>query len=665
MQDSVYYKAPKSLYRDYIKVIVNKTKTAPEIFSTFRERSKIPKEFTTVTASHLANNPDDCMRLIHILRAKMEPESPKFPFANYKKIRGQELIDDLAATYHIVTEDAKAAIEIGSWPPNPNRNTDEERYHAQIFNYRLEVVIAPFVDTDRSSLIIGYVNSIPGLDHGESYFEGGSYYVKTKDAVYPNTRSIRGILSCCGFYNIGGGWKKRPCLVYIDLITPCPNWQGSAGKTHIDLTPYQDLIGSVVSRLASKMPSVRLKPTIDRYERRKAEEREGLYMDKYLKPFLKDRREAIEADNSLRIKDHINQSAVWYRKEDDMRRDGFVPQAKDEHGNPSWQKTRRSFQNRISEAIEELWPNQGITREYLGISAKARAMIFFGGKIYPVTSDSIKELSELRTTHLIIIEKEGVAEPFVPLAAPFSIALAATAGQPVKYALELAKAAHKNGIRVCTLYDDDLTGRESADRFKELGFDVPRLGVDKHTIEWLQQNGHTKLNMEKFIVNYTPQFRKVWKYDAYLKTQKIETDVIIAKINPGGAEAVWKFILHKLTEVFPDKINYIDIVDEPNPEDHYPKELQDLQNYLKDLCELSYSNKWNKIQKDDLKAVDPTKDGLMNIDYKNKEIFAELDKIVKKDPNVKDVSKSIKELLDSLPSITDLKKKYDAMKEVR
>src|SRR5262249_12117235 len=159
---------------------------------------------------------------------------------------------------------------------------------------------------------------------------------------------------------------------------------GSAGKTHIDLTPYQDLIGSEVSKLANKIPSIRLK-TVDPFEHQRPAEREGLYMDKYLKPFLRARRRAIEADKTLRIRDHMNQSTVWYRNEPIMRKDSFVPKAKDENGNPSWQKTRRSFQNRIREAIEELWPGEGITREYLGISAKARAVVYFGGEIYPVT----------------------------------------------------------------------------------------------------------------------------------------------------------------------------------------------------------------------------------------------------------------------------------------
>lgn len=310
MQDSIYHSTTKSFYREYIRAIVDKTKTAPEILSTFREHKMIPQKFATVTARELSNDEELCTELVHALRARMEPESPRFPYANYKKERAQELIGDLTEIYRgsIIAEDAKASVVIGSWPDN--RNTEDARLNSQIFNYRIEAAIVPFEDTERSSVIIANINSVPGLDFGESYFEAGSYYVKTKEgSIYPCVRSIRGILSCCGFDNTGGGWKKRPCLVYIDLITPCPNWQGSAGKTHIDLTPYQETIGLVVSALANKMPSVRLNPGSSLVHG-SAAEREGLYMDKYLKPFLIERRRVVEADPSLKIRDRMNQSTV-------------------------------------------------------------------------------------------------------------------------------------------------------------------------------------------------------------------------------------------------------------------------------------------------------------------------------------------------------------------
>jgi hypothetical protein len=39
-------------------------------------------------------------------------------------------------------------------------------------------------------------------------------------------------------------------------MTPCAQWQGSAGKTSIDLKPYQNLIAETISKLAYKIPSL-------------------------------------------------------------------------------------------------------------------------------------------------------------------------------------------------------------------------------------------------------------------------------------------------------------------------------------------------------------------------------------------------------------------------
>ena len=41
----------------------------------------------------------------------------------------------------------------------------------------------------------------------------------------------------------------------------------------------------------------------------------------------------------------------------------------------------------------------------------------------------------------------------------------------------------------------DLIGRESAGAFKKLGLNVPRLGVDKKTVKWLQEDEHPKLKL--------------------------------------------------------------------------------------------------------------------------------------------------------------------------
>jgi hypothetical protein len=63
-----------------------------------------------------------------------------------------------------------------------------------------------------------------------------------------------------------------------------------------------------------------------------------------------------------------------------MRADGFEPEV-------DWATTRRSLQGRIAEAIKDLWGDK-VTREDLGIVAKARAVLYFNGERHLITSDS-------------------------------------------------------------------------------------------------------------------------------------------------------------------------------------------------------------------------------------------------------------------------------------
>ena len=89
---------------------------------------------------------------------------------------------------------------------------------------------------------------------------------------------------------------------------------GSAGKIHINLAPYQVVIAKVVSELAYKMPSIRTNPgasQIFRWVEYRLPER-GEYVSSS-KDFLRARKRNVEADSSLRTRDRLTQSGVWYR----------------------------------------------------------------------------------------------------------------------------------------------------------------------------------------------------------------------------------------------------------------------------------------------------------------------------------------------------------------
>ena len=331
----------------------------------------------------------------------MQPES-KFKLPYKKAYREKELIDSIAENYEIDTKKAQAKVVTGHYDGDGT----------QVFNYALEVVIAPRKDIGVSHAgeveFIGNINSTPSIDGGAGYFSNGNYLWFDRNGNRMSATSITSILHECGF-NTSSYYtskKRMPCVVYVNLKTPCPDWLGSAGKTHINLIPYADDIAKTVSSLAYKMPSYHGKGFAIKYESYSSIQDPDQVAKNYLITFLEERREAIEADPSLKIKDRITQSGVWYRIRPHMKKAGYEPRK-------DWGTTRRSITGSISKVIKELWPDENITREDLGIIASSRAIMLYNGKAYPVTIDNVKELAK-KGVVIIIIEKEGIADTTSP-----------------------------------------------------------------------------------------------------------------------------------------------------------------------------------------------------------------------------------------------------------
>src|ERR687886_1611054 len=78
-----------------------------------------------------------------------------------------------------------------------------------------------------------------------------------------------------------------------------------------------------------------------------------------------------------------------------------------------WNTVRKGFTSSINKVIKELWPDGSVTRESLGIVAKARAMLYINGQVYPVSFDGIDELARLKITDMIIVEKEGITDVLI------------------------------------------------------------------------------------------------------------------------------------------------------------------------------------------------------------------------------------------------------------
>src|SRR5215211_133629 len=610
-QDSIYYYKPSG-FREYIRTIADKSITISHALSTFRELKCLPERYKQMTVHELllsTISPQLIQELYNALRAGMQPES-KFKLPYKKADREKELLDSIAENYDIDTNKAQAKVVTGHYDDG-----------TQVFNYALEVVIAPRKDIGVNHAgkveFIGNINSTPSIDGGAGYFSNGNYQWFDRKGNLMSASSIISILHECGFNTSSYYTSKKimPCVVYVNLKTPCPDWLSSAGKTHINLNPYADDIAKTVSSLAYKMPSYHGKGFAIKYESYSSIQDPDQVAKNYLIIFLKERREAVEAeDPSLKTRDRITQSGVWYRIRPRMIKAGYEPRK-------DWGTTRRSLTGSISKVIKELWPYENITREDLGIIASSRATMLYKGQAYPVTIDNVKELAK-KGVAIIIIEKEGIADILAPHAEKYGIALVHTQGRLTEYGKDLIEEVKETGGSIWILVDYDAYGDQIA---KSTRTKTPRIGITRQTVKWLQQNGYPELEEVDVEEEYAPE---ISTDDEYLKHHRIELDSITAQV---GAEGLWEYILHQaeLPEFSPEGFDLnrvIDVEKISESKELYPKIVKDFLSYLDENIENLLEDEKIKI-KDELEN---TKE-LTEIEKKEEEIEDRFSDIVADD----------------------------------
>lgn len=571
-QDSIYH-YKQGEFKNFIHRIDDRSLRVSEALGEFREIKCLTNNFKQMTIQELADDPRLIVDLTSALRNGMAPES-RFRLPYKTQDREQELIQNLANNYAIDIKKAKAKIV--------TRHYRDERT-GQEFNYALEVIIAPRTDIGPQNAgeieIIGNVNSSPSIDGGEKYFDGAYNWEDKKHDVISST-SVRGILQECGFNEsnyVSDAKKKVPCVLFINLKTPCPNWLGSAGKTHIDIRPYAAVIAKTISSLAYKMPSYHgmgygwsRQSYSDNYRQKTAKS--------YLQEFLKSRYYQIKSDPSLKQRDPLTQSGVWYRIRPIMIKGGFEPLK-------NWGKTREYITGEIDKICQELF-GENVEREDLGIVAKARAMMMYDGHTYPVDIDSFEDLGR-KGVFILVIEKEGIATILEDVARNSGVALVHTAGRFTKYTKYLIEHAK---VPVATLTDYDAYGMEiSAATISK----TPRIGIDMDVIEWLRQNGHPDLKVEDVEEEYVSG---IATDNDYLKAHRIELDSIAEKAGP---ELFWNYVRHKIEVLQQEKgFDYTNIIFQPEPEELHPEALDNLilkvDGYIDELVE----DEWKEIESD-------------------------------------------------------------------
>jgi hypothetical protein len=347
-------------FRQFISTINPKSTLIPDAFSDCRELPCFPQKFRNMTVQEVSADPN-LIEELYYSREGMQAQS-KYNLGCKPKVREKQLISSLDEIYQIDTEKAKAKVVLG-------RHSDSQ----QTYCYALEVAIAPRTDVGTECIgevdIIDSINDLTSSDGGGTYFDGGNYFwigEKGKQkGLTLNATTVRSILSICGF-NRGENISK-PCVLFINLRCRVIEWLGAKGKIQINTKPFANDIVETVSKLAYQMPSYHghgLKWT----ESDEDDEGSGEYIE-YLREFLRKRRHDIELDPSLRVRDRLTQSGVWYRIRPIMIEDEFKPRNKstDSKGRIvyDWGTTRKGLTSRIAKTIRELWPDEEhVTREY-------------------------------------------------------------------------------------------------------------------------------------------------------------------------------------------------------------------------------------------------------------------------------------------------------------
>jgi hypothetical protein len=530
LRDSAWY-FKRSEFREFISAIDDKSKTIEESgFRDFREFPILSKEIRKKTVQEIAASPQLVQQLYEESRDINKMAAPtKFKLPYKKAIRELELKQNLAQDYDIDRDGAYAKVVTGHYEGD-----------GVVFPYAIETVIAPVRGWRAKGIkpgnlqFIGYINDSPAIDGGEKYFSDGNYSWYNKRGILKNATSAKEILQSCGFdtddfYN---SKKRFPCIFLINLLTPIPEWLGAAGKTHIDLKPYARDIAITISDLAYKMPTCHGLGLGRYYYPNAVTKDESQIALGYLRDFLRKRKAAVEANPYLRITDRITQSGVWYRIRPAMKRKGFEPRE-------SWTQTRRYLQSNIQDAIDELWPNEHLTREDLGIVAASKGVFLYNGESWPINGETVDVLAE-KGVAIIVIEKEGIADVLEVYARKYGIALAHTGGRFTNAIKKLIERAKDGGSVVRTLTDYDAVGMDIAAATLT---PTIRIGIERDIIPWLQKHGYPNLTEKEVEEEYTPSGTTIEIKDEYLKTRRIELDSIQEKV---GGEKLWEYIMYRL-----------------------------------------------------------------------------------------------------------------------
>lgn len=317
---------------------------------------------------------------------------------------------------------------------------------------------------------------------------------------------------------------------------------------------------------------------------------------------------------------------------------------------------RKSLTSRIKAVCEKL----GVTREDLGIIAKARATMYFNGKWNSVSYDAIEDLAG-NGTDIIFIEKVDVVGVLGEYADKYGIALVDTQGALTDYGRYLVQAGEESGANIAILTDYDASGIKIA---SDAG-DIPRLGVDQEMLDYFGlDNNDPNLSVPmKAAKDVITPIKGLVSSDVleFLKYKKVEIDAVLAAVD---SERFWEYLIYKLDQHYPTR-NYTRVIKSaPDASKYYPTVIYGLHNVIKKYIDLILEDEASEIE-DELKEV---KGFIEDIDQRRQDIDKRYRVIVDKDETLKEIDEKltteIQPLIDQLKCLTtDLKNQKAERKE--
>jgi hypothetical protein len=335
------------------------------------------------------------------------------------------------------------------------------------------------------------------------------------DAKSHESQNIFEIYNHYGYSHDDKKSKKKHSFIAINLISPkiiVENY----GKSDISLEPFADTIGQLVANACQGGGTKDTRPSRIECMRR----------------VIKPQHEAVLSNKTLKEIQRWTRSTAYYTCRKLLKYHGYA----DEELN----------RENITEDIEKVCDELGITREECGIYAADRAQLYFRGKTYDIGFDDLEVLAQ-KGVDMLIIEKEGGAEQLAPLAAKMGIALLNSRGYLVKYAVRLTEIAAKYGCNIAILSDLDIHGLDICSKIPN----VYRIGINFKTLE------HFGLTFEDVEEEYnmpnisTEGFEKFVTDEEinYLKRKRIEIDSVMIAVNDN--QKFWDYLVKELEAKFP------------------------------------------------------------------------------------------------------------------